>query len=80
MERKSAQKFVITLEHPEYMPFVYFLTLASLPVEMEDQWKTNPTTVKCSLTLPPDFDPLVLVEMWLEWRKDNLEDDYAILN
>ena len=80
MEKKIAQNFVMTLNHEEFAPFLYFLTMASIPAELEDKWMSGPERIQCSLTLPMDFDPMVLMEIWQEWKTESLALDYAVLN
>ena len=80
MRTNTTQYFILTIPNVDLEPFLYFLTLNCLPVELEDKWRSGPGTFQLSLCMPVDFDPSLLTRMWFEWKDQNMETDYAILN
>lgn len=79
---KTAQNFRMSISYIEYGPFIYFLSLNTLPAEvkLEDKWQSGPETLCISLSLPADFDPAILAHSWFEWKENNLDLDYSMWN
>ena len=79
-DSRPAQNFIITLSEIEFAPLLFFLDQISLPAELDDKWSSGLGTIKCSICMPLDVEPAILMQMWNEWKKEGLAMDYAPLN
>lgn len=81
MENKLSHLMVFTLSYEELAPFFYFLSLSSLPPsQLKDVCDSRKGTVKCVISIPVNIDPDILKRIWHAWKRESLDEDYAVLN
>lgn len=80
MKKRLSQLVVLNLSDFELASFFYFMTLNSLPPAKLQDVSHLKKGIECTVSMPADIDPVILEQMWNDWKQDSLDWDYAIQN